>query len=87
MVSDPIKWANDGVPKMGLLAWNYAVPDQALEKCDLNKAGVIILVKNPDQANVPGLNDVIRSGLVAEPAGTEPDDEEDLGGPTVADED
>lgn len=78
--------ANDGVPKMGLLAWNYAVPDQVLEKGDLNKAGVIILVKDRDQANVPGLNDVIRSGLVGAPAGTEPDGEDDPGGPTVDDE-
>ncbi|WP_230482673.1 hypothetical protein [Sphingomonas sp. Leaf21] len=76
--------ANDGVPKMGLLAWNFAVPDQALEKGDLNKAGVIILVKDRDQANVPGLNDAIRSGLVAAPVGTEPDSEDDLSSPTVA---
>ncbi len=73
--------ANDGVPKMGLLAWNYTVPDKTLEKSDLSKAGVIILVKDRDQANVPGLNDAIRSGLVSAPVEAEPLEEQAVNGP------
>src|SRR3546814_15335031 len=29
-----------GAPKMGLLAWNYRIPDEVLAKSDLNKAGI-----------------------------------------------
>lgn len=57
--------AAHGVPKMGLLAWNYAIPATALVKGDLNKAGVIILIKDRPQLGAPGLEDVIRTGLVA----------------------
>jgi hypothetical protein len=35
-----------GVPKMGLLAWNYLIPDEAIKKGHLNKAGIILLVKD-----------------------------------------
>lgn len=57
--------AAEGVPKMGLLAWNYAFPaTTALGKGDLNKAGVIILIKDRQQPGAPGLEDVIRTGLV-----------------------
>lgn len=56
--------AEGGVPKMGLLAWNFAFPAATLAKGDLNKAGVIILIKDRQQGGEPGLDDVIRSGLV-----------------------
>lgn len=55
--------AQNGVPKMGLLAWNLSVPETALEKRDLNKAGVIFVVRDRG-SNAPGLGEVIRSGLV-----------------------
>ncbi len=57
--------ANDGVPKMGLLAWNFAFPATPLAPSHLNKAGVIILIKDRQQADATGLEEVIRSGLVA----------------------
>lgn len=57
--------AVDGVPKMGLLAWNFAFQLAPLANKDLNKAGVIILIKDRQQTGEPGLEDVIRSGLVA----------------------
>lgn len=77
--------ATEGVPKMGLLAWNYSFPNTALVKGDLNKAGVIILVKDRPLEGSPGLEDVIRTGLVVaaqhdEPAGDE-DQVEDEPGP------
>lgn len=57
--------ANDGVSKMGLLAWNFAFPVSPLAKGDLNKAGIIILIKDRQQGDATGLEEVIRSGLVA----------------------
>ena len=58
-----------GVPKMGLLAWNYAIPGEAIRRSDLNKAGIIILVKDAERRDAPGLGDAIRSGLVDSAAG------------------
>ena len=68
------------IPKMGLLAWNYAFPNEPLAKGDLNKAGIILLVRDVEAKGVPGLGDAIRSGLLqaevdaedeaAEPAAT-----------------
>jgi hypothetical protein len=49
---------------MGLLAWNYPVPNEVIRRGDLNKAGIIILVKDADRPDAPGLSDAIRSGLV-----------------------
>lgn len=57
--------AAEGVQKLGLLAWNYAFPHTPLEKTHLGKAGIIILVKDRNQPGQPGLEDVIRSGLVS----------------------
>jgi hypothetical protein len=51
-------------PKMGLLAWNLDLAAKPLAKSDLNKAGIIILVKDRAQPGTPGLDDAIRSGLV-----------------------
>lgn len=50
---------------MGLLAWNFAFPATALAKGDLSKAGVIILIKDRQQGDATGLEEVMRSGLVA----------------------
>jgi hypothetical protein len=54
---------------MGLLAWNYTIPDEVIRKSHLNKAGIILLVKDAERPrpHAPGLGDAIRSGLV-EPA-------------------
>lgn len=75
--------ASKNIPKMGLLAWNYPIPDRVLEKGDLNKAGVIILVKDRSQGNGPGLSDAIRSGLVCSPSGAEADQVEQGAEPAV----
>jgi hypothetical protein len=61
--------ADNGVPKMGLLAWNYSVPAEVLAKGDLNKAGIILLVKDQIQAEAPSRDAAIRSGLVLPDAG------------------
>lgn len=52
------------IPFMGLLAWNYEIPADPLANKDLNKAGIILLVKDAEQPGSPGLGDAIRSGLV-----------------------
>jgi hypothetical protein len=54
----------NAVPKMGLLAWNYDFPAVPLRQGDLNKAGIIILVKDRPRPGGIGLEDAIRSGLV-----------------------
>ncbi|WP_342629720.1 hypothetical protein AAC691_08585 [Nguyenibacter vanlangensis] len=64
------------VPKMGLLAWNYAVPDTPLQNKDLSKAGIILLVKDLPAAQAPGLDEAMRSGL----AGSIDGGAEDSGG-------
>ena len=56
---------------MGLLAWNYDFAPEVLGKKDLPKAGVIILVKDREQADAVGRDEAIRSGLLP----TEPDSE------------
>src|SRR3546814_18226095 len=48
-----------GAPKMGLLAWNDRIPAAVLAKSDLNKAGIILLVKAAQSEVVPGLEAVI----------------------------
>jgi hypothetical protein len=53
-----------GIPKMGLIAWNYEIPEGEIPKKDLNKAGVILLVRDAPTPGNPGLEQVIRSGLV-----------------------
>ena len=53
--------------KWACSAGNMVVPDKPLAKGDLNKAGIIILVKDRMQPGAPGLKDAIRSGLVVSP--------------------
>ncbi|QBY54442.1 hypothetical protein [Cupriavidus oxalaticus] len=60
--------AEKGVRKMGLIAWNYIVPDAPLPRSSLNKAGIVFLIRDAGRADVPGLGDAIRSGFI-EPAG------------------
>jgi len=62
--------AENGVSKMGLLAWNYTVSTEELGNKDLSKAGIILLVKDRAEAEAPGLDEAVRSGLV------QPDPEE-----------
>lgn len=63
------------VPKMGLIAWNYEIPDQPIPGKHLNKAGIILRVKDALAAEAPGLEEAIRSGLVdvAAPPGEAPE--------------
>ena len=72
-----------GVPKMGLLAWNYGIPDEPLNRGHLSKAGVVFVIRDAGRADIPGLGAAIRSGLieptsasyaVAEPERTPPAD-------------
>lgn len=56
-----------GVP-LGLLAWNYAVPEESLSNGHLSKAGVVFLIRDTGSSDVPGLDYAIRSGLI-EPVG------------------
>lgn len=53
-----------GVPNMGLIGWNHTVTVEALNRKDLNKAGIIILVKDLEDDQAPGLEAALRSGLV-----------------------
>jgi len=64
----------DRVPKLGLLAWNYPIGAEAIENKDLTKAGIIILVKDQEQAETPGFEAVLRSGLI-QPEPDEPNSE------------
>lgn len=54
----------NNAPFMGLLAWNYAITADPLANKDLNKAGIILLVKDAEAPDSPGLGDAIRTGLV-----------------------
>ena len=53
-----------GVPKMGLIAWNYEFPDKVIKTSHLNKAGIILLLKDAAAADTPGLDDAIQSGMI-----------------------
>lgn len=55
---------NMNVAKMGLLAWNFQGSNNELSKADLTKAGIIILVKDRENAETPGFDSVVRSGLI-----------------------
>ena len=65
----PSQTGGNALPKMGLLAWNFAFPIAPLHNRDLNKAGIIVLVKDRAQPGGIGLEDAIRSGLVSDGAG------------------
>jgi len=66
--------AEYGVPSMGLIAWNHTVTVESLRKQDLNKAGIIILVKDLEDDEAPGLEAALRSGLVQlEPEDLDPE--------------
>ncbi len=56
--------AQNGVSKMGLIAWNYAVPDEPLQGGSLAKSGIIFLIHDAEIGAVPGLGDAMRSGLI-----------------------
>jgi hypothetical protein len=55
---------DSGVHKMGLLAWNYTVTAEPLKRNDLKYAGIILLVKDREEAEVPGYDKAVQSGLV-----------------------
>ncbi|RVK08925.1 hypothetical protein CN165_31150 [Sinorhizobium medicae] len=56
--------ADKGVPKMGLIAWNLPVTAEPLKKNVLNKAGIIIVIKDAAGSTVPGLGKVINTGAL-----------------------
>lgn len=61
----PSPTANNALPKMGLLAWNFDFPTTPLPNSDLRKAGIIIVVKDKARPDGFGLEDALRSGLVS----------------------
>lgn len=60
--------ADKGVRSMGILAWNYVIPDEPLKQNVLNKTGLALLIQDVKTGGTPGLEAVVRSGLVAPPA-------------------
>jgi hypothetical protein len=56
--------AANGVSKMGLIAWNYAMPTTALPPKQLNKAGIMILIRDTATVGAVGLSEAVRSGLL-----------------------
>lgn len=56
--------AEQGIPNMGLIAWNYTNIDEVLHRKFLNKAGIIILLKDRSDGEAPGLDEAVRNGLV-----------------------
>lgn len=66
--------AQNGVRKMGLLAWNYMSQGQLLHRSVLNKAGIVFVIRDIGRQDVPGLNDVMRSGLIEPPENPVPAD-------------
>ena len=53
---------------MGILAWNYPVTNDPLRRDILNKTGIALLIKDIETGDTPGLEAIVRSGLVAPPA-------------------
>jgi CheY-like chemotaxis protein len=71
-----ISGKDDGVESMGLIAWNYEIPDQPIAPKQLARAGVILLVKDLAAEDAPGREEAIRSGLVdPTPPATDPEAE------------
>lgn len=56
--------ADKGVAKMGLIAWNFQVNEEPLKKTYLNKAGIIIVIRDADGSTVPGLGQVLNAGAL-----------------------
>ena len=56
--------AAQNIPKMGLIAWNFAISPEPLHAKQLNKAGIILLLKDATAEGAVGLNDAIRSGVL-----------------------
>lgn len=60
--------ADKNVRNMGILAWNYPVTNDPLKRDILNKTGIALLIKDIETGETPGLEAIVRSGLVASPA-------------------
>ena len=56
--------ADKGVSKMGLIAWNLEVSAEPLKKHVINKAGIMIVIKDADGSAVPGLGQVLNTGAL-----------------------
>ena len=50
---------------MGLLAWNFRFPVTPLDPKQLNKAGVILLIKDAPKEGAVGLGEAIRLGILS----------------------
>jgi len=57
--------ADKNVRSMAIVAWNYVIPDEPLKRDVLNKTGIALLIKDIKTGETPGLEAVVRSGLVA----------------------
>lgn len=55
---------NPQIPKIGLIAWNYDKYAEPLNSKDMQKAGIIILIKDQRQQDTPGFDSAVRSGLI-----------------------
>ena len=65
---DSLTGSDIGVPRMGLVAWDYAQPSIALEQRQLPKAGVMILVRTVPVEGAAVIADAVRKeSLAAEP--------------------
>lgn len=62
---DSLTGSDTGVPKMGLVAWDYAQPSEALEPKQLSKAGVMILVRTARVEGAAVIADAIRKEALA----------------------
>lgn len=52
------------VPAMGLIAWNKDPAGDPLERGNLSKAGVILLIKDRKAVGAPSLDEAVRSGAI-----------------------
>ncbi len=64
--------SDNGGPPLGLLAWNYIAPEGPLSNSHLSNAGVVLLIRDMNRPDVPGLDDAIRSGLIEPSAAPNP---------------
>lgn len=55
--------ANAGVPKMGLIAWNYDFPDEPIDRRKLSKAGIILSIKDLATPDSPALERVLAAQM------------------------
>lgn len=52
------QWKKFGDPPLGLLAWNYEIPDTPLSNGHLSNAGIVLLIQDTQLEDSPGLKNV-----------------------------